>query len=103
VSEVIDAVIDAREIFRLLLACVLGFSMYRMGRGLRLPGAKVPFSVGYACIVASYLMSIVEDLSPSWAFIHIPQHSMFVVAGVAFAIAGWRVRSHPVPAGGAGS
>jgi hypothetical protein len=91
--------VDAREVFRLLLACLLGYAMYSMGTRLRLAGAKGPFAVGYACILISYLLTIVEDLSPSWDFLHTPQHSLYVVAGVAFAIAGWRVRSRSAPAG----
>jgi hypothetical protein len=86
-------VIDAREVFRLLLVCVLGYAIWAMGAKLRLPAAKVPFAVGYVSIVLASLLNIVEDLSPSWIFLHWPQHSLYVVAGVAFALAGWRVRS----------
>jgi hypothetical protein len=86
-------VMDAREVFRLLLVCVLGYAIWAMGARLRLPTAKLPFVVGYVSIVLTSLLTIVEDLSPSWIFLHLPQHSLYVVAGVAFAIAGWRVRS----------
>jgi hypothetical protein len=96
------AVVDAREVFRLLLACVLGYAMYAMGTKLRLTGAKGPFALGYACIVVSYMLSIVEDLSPSWIVLHGPQHIMFVIAGAAFAVAAWRVRSRPSTTGRTG-
>jgi hypothetical protein len=86
-------VIDAREVFRLLLVCVLGYAIWTMGARLRLRAAKVPFAVGYVSIVLSSILTIVEDLSPSWIFLHLPQHSLYVVAGAAFALAGWRVRS----------
>jgi hypothetical protein len=84
--------LDPNEVFRLLLATGLGAVIFAMAPGIRIPRVKAPFALGYGAIVISYVLSILEDVAPSWKFLHLPQHSLFIISGLAFVIAAWQAR-----------
>jgi hypothetical protein len=90
--------VDAGEVFRLVLAIGLGAVIFAMAPGIRIPHMKAPFAVGYIAMVISYAFTILEDLTPAWSFLHLPQHSLYIVAGAAFALAGWQARRYSLEA-----
>jgi hypothetical protein len=90
--------VDANEVFRLVLAIGLGAVIFAMAPGIRIPHVKSPFAVGYAAIVISYTLTILEDLGPNWGFLHVPQHTLYIIAGVAFTFAAWQARSYALEA-----
>jgi hypothetical protein len=85
-------VLDPNEVFRLILATGLGAVIFAMAPGIRVPRVKLPFAVGYCAIVVSYLLSILEDIDPSWKSLHVPQHALFIISGLAFVVAAWQAR-----------
>jgi hypothetical protein len=85
-------VLDANDVFRLVLAIGLGAAIFAMAPGIRIPRVKTPFAVGYIAMVVSYLLAILEDVAPSWKLLHVPQHSLCIVAGAAFFLAAWQAR-----------
>jgi hypothetical protein len=90
--------VNANEVFRFVLAIVLGSVIFAMAPGIRIPHVKAPFAAGYIAIVISYLLSVLEDLGPAWTFLHLPQHSLYIIAGVAFTLTAWQARVYSVEA-----
>jgi hypothetical protein len=86
------SLVDANEVFRFVLAIGLGAVIFAMAPGIRIPHVKVPFAIGYLSMALSYLLSILEDVAPSWKLLHVPQHALSIIAGAAFVLAAWQAR-----------
>jgi hypothetical protein len=82
--------VDPTDIFRLILAVGVAPVVWRLGRGLRLPGVRHPFALMYVTITLAYAATILEKSFWREAF-NMAQHGLSAVAGLAFCWAAYVV------------
>lgn len=94
---------DAYEVFRFLLSLALAPAIMGIGRSLRVPGARLPFTIGYAGLVVAFAMNaFISNLpgAPQDAF-RITMHVFYAIGGWGFAWAAWKLRVYVLASSGA--
>ncbi|HEX9092564.1 MAG TPA: hypothetical protein VF902_01145 [Coriobacteriia bacterium] len=85
---------NANELYRLLLALALTPAVFLLGRRIRIPGARVPFLVGYLSMLAAFVTSLDTDFA--LLGLRILRHLCYAAGGCGLAVAAWRARRYVV-------
>jgi uncharacterized membrane protein AbrB (regulator of aidB expression) len=75
--------LESAEVFRLALAVGLIPVVWRLGRHLRFPEARLPFALMYVAITAAYAATAFEE-GVARDVLNIAQHGLSAAAGLAF-------------------
>jgi hypothetical protein len=95
--------LDAYELFRFLLSLALAPAIFGIGKALRVPGARLPFLIGYAGLVVAFAINAFTSNLPGAPTdtVRITMHVFYAIGGWGFAWAAWKLRSHVLEWSGA--